>query len=368
MVPGHGARLLKVTPLGEIEHPPTGVSYEAEAATLTGSAAPAPCPACSGGVKVGNIGGASQVIFNSISVHKSGIYRMQIDAMTQGPRTLEYSVNGAAAASLNMGGGSYLLPQSSTVPVALHAGNNTITFLNPSGYGADLDRIVISGDGKDPAPTFTTYEAEGAQLAGTAGFDYSTRASGGAYVGNFGAGPANTITFNNVSAAATGTYQLEIDYVTDGPRTVYVSINGATPLQLTFNGNNWYDPVPYVLPVQLLGGVNTIVFSNPNPTGYAPGIDVIIVSTGANTAPRIASDSTHCRRTAMLSDTTPGAILYYTTDGAMPTQDSTVYTGPILVPKGATLRAIALAPGYPPSDVAVAAFPTTDDDISSTCE
>jgi hypothetical protein len=238
MVLGHGARLLKVTPLGEIEHPPAGVSYEAEAATLTGSAAPAACPACSGGVKVGNIGGANQVVFNNVSVSKSGIYRMQIDAMTQGPRTLEYSVNGAAAESLNMGGGSYLLPQSSTVPIALNAGNNIVTFLNPSGYGADLDRIVVSGDGKQPPPTFTTYEAEGAQLAGTAGFDYSTRASGGAYVGNFGAGPANTITFNNVTAAATGTYQLEIDYVTDGPRTVYVSIDGGTPLQLTFNGNN----------------------------------------------------------------------------------------------------------------------------------
>jgi len=368
MVLGHGARLLKVTPLGEIEHPPAGVAYEAEAATLTGSAAPAPCPACSGGVKVGNIGGASQVIFNNVSVRKSGIYRMEIDAMTQGPRTLEYSVDGAAAQSLNMGGGSYLLPQSSTVPVALNAGNNTIAFLNPSGYGADLDRIVISGDGREPAPTFTTYEAEGAQLAGTAGFDYSTRASGGAYVGNFGAGSANTITFNNVTAPATGTYQLEVDYVTDGPRTVYVSINGATPLQLTFNGNNWYDPVPYVLPVQLLGGANTIVFSNPNPTGYAPGIDVIIVSTGANTAPQIAADSAGCRRTATLSDTTPGAILYYTTDGTAPTQNSTVYTHPIVVPKGATLRAIALAPGYPPSGVAIAAFPSHDDDIAGKCE
>ena len=275
--------------------------------------------------------------------------------------------SGAAAASLNMGGGSFQLPQSSTVPVALNAGNNTIAFLNPSGYGADLDRIVVSGDGKEPAPTFTTYEAEGAQLAGTAGFNYSTRASGGAYVGSFGAGPANTITFSNVTAASTGTYQLEIDYVTDGPRTVYVSINGATPLQLTFNGNNWYDPVPYVLPVQLVAGTNTIVFSNPNPTGYAPGIDVIIVSTGANTAPRIATDSVGCG-TATLSDTTPGAILYYTTDGTTPTQNSTVYAGPILLPKGATLRAIALAPGYPPSDVAVAAAPSTDDGISGKCE
>ena len=356
MVLGHGARLFKVTPLGEVEHPAPGVSYEAEAATLTGSATPAPCPACSGGVKVGYIGGNSDVIFNNVSVPKSGIYRMQIDAMTQGPRTIEYSVNGAAAQSLNMGGGSFLLPQSSTVPVALNAGNNSIAFGNPSGYGADLDRIVVSGDGKEPAPTFITYEAEGAQLAGTAGFNYSTRASGGAYVGSFGAGPANTITFNNVTAPAAGTYQLEIDYVTDGPRTVYVSINGGTPLQLTFNGNNWYDPVPYVLPVQLDAGTNIIVFSNPNPTGYAPGIDVIIVSNGANTAPRIALDP--ARRTATLSDTTPGATIYYTTNGTTPTQNSAVYNNPIHVREGATLNAIALAPGYPPSDVATAACPS----------
>ena len=368
MILGHGARLLKVTPQGEIEHPPAGVSYEAEAATLTGSASPAACPACSGGVKVGNIGGASEVIFNNVSVSKSGIYRMQIDAMTQGPRTMEYSVNGAAAQSLNMGGGSYLLPQSSTVPVALHAGNNIIAFQNPSGYGSDLDRIVISGDGKEPAPTFTTYEAEGAQLAGTAGFDYSTRASGGAYVGNFGAGSANTVSFNNVTAPSTGTYQLEIDYVTDGPRVVYVSVNGATPVQLTLNGNNWYDPVPYVMPVQLLGGTNSIVFSNPNPSGYAPGIDVIIVSAGANTAPHIATESAGCRRTATISDTTQGAVIYYTIDGTTPTQNSKVYTGPVLVLKGATLRAIAIAPGYPPSDVAVTTFPVHGDGVFGKCE
>ena len=90
---------------------------------------------------MGYIGGASEVIFNNVSVRKSGIYRMEIDAMTQGPRTIEYSVNGAAAQSLSIGGGSFFLPQNSTVPVALNAGNNTIGFLNPSGYGADLDRL-----------------------------------------------------------------------------------------------------------------------------------------------------------------------------------------------------------------------------------
>jgi alpha-galactosidase len=80
MVLGHGARLLRVTPQGEIE--PASISYEAEAATLTGSAAT--CSACSGGTKVVNIGGASQVIFNNIYMRKGGIYRMEIDARDRG--------------------------------------------------------------------------------------------------------------------------------------------------------------------------------------------------------------------------------------------------------------------------------------------
>ena len=66
MVLGRGARLLRVTSQGEIEHPPASICDQAEAATLTGSAAFAPCSACSGGTKVVNIGGASQVIFNNV--------------------------------------------------------------------------------------------------------------------------------------------------------------------------------------------------------------------------------------------------------------------------------------------------------------
>lgn len=359
MVLGHGSRLLKVTPDGPITPLATGQIYEAESAMLTGSASVSSCSACSGGEEVGNIGGSSTVVFNSVNVKTAGTYRLEIDSSTQGPRSLEYSVNGAPAATLNLSGGSYVLPQSSTVPVALSAGTNTITFVNPSGYGANLDRIILSGNGNEPPPTFTTYEAEAAQLAGTAKVGYSTYCSGGADVGSFGGGAANTVTFTNVTAPSTGAYQLEVDTATSGPRTVFVSVNGGAPQELDVNGSSFSDPVPYLMTVQLNGGsANSIVFSNPNATGYAPGLDNITVSSGANTSPAIspAAGSFTSAQTVTITDTTPSATIFYTTDGSMPTASSTAYSGPISVSSGKTIQAIAIASGYPNSAIASATY------------
>src|SRR5260370_20169028 len=108
---------------------------------------------------------------------------MEVGAMTQGPRALVSVVNGTHPATLNMGGGSFNLPQATTVPVTLLAGNNTITFGNPGTYAPDLDRIVISGDGSAVAPDFTTYEAAGAQLSGTASVRRRGFCHGGADAG-----------------------------------------------------------------------------------------------------------------------------------------------------------------------------------------
>jgi len=61
-------------------------------------------------------------------------------------------------------------------------------------------------------------------------------------------------------------------------------------------------------------------------------------------------------RPAAISDTTPGAIIYYTTDGSTPTANSSVYWGPITVSTAETIRAIAIAKGYKASDVVSAAY------------
>ncbi len=275
---GHGSRLLKVTPLGSVTAP-AGQVYEAETAVISGGSFASSCSACSGGAKVIFLGGSNStnnVTFN-VFVDKAGTYHMEVDAMTQGPRAFVYVVNGTHPATLNMGGGSFNLPQATTVPVTLLAGNNTITFGNPVTYAPDLDRIVISGDGSAVAPDFTTYEAEAAQLSGTASVGGCGFCSGGAYVGNYGAGNQNAVTFPAVTVAKAGTYHLEIDYTTSGVRTFYIYVNNGPPTILNVDGSTFDSPVPVVIPVQLNAGANKIVITNPNPTGYAPGLDSITV-------------------------------------------------------------------------------------------
>jgi hypothetical protein len=63
--------------------------------------------------------------------------------------------------------------------------------------------------------------------------------------------------------------------------------------------------------------------------------------------------------TVSISDATPGATIYYTTDGSTPTTSSPVYTGPIELSSlltTTTIKAIAVAPGSSQSSVASATY------------
>src|SRR6266849_510815 len=63
-------------------------------------------------------------------------------------------------------------------------------------------------------------------------------------------------------------------------------------------------------------------------------------------------------QTVHLSDTTPGATIYYTTNGSTPTTSSTVYNdaSPIQVTATTTIMAMAAAPGFANSAVATGTY------------
>jgi alpha-galactosidase len=284
---GHGVRLLRISTTPGHIAPAPSTSYEAEAATLAGSAGVAGCSGCSGGSKVGGLGlgAGNTVTFNNVYVRHAGVYLMQIDSLTLGLRSSLYKVNDGPFQTFNSGGGSFSIPSASTVPVCLKAGNNSIQFGNPTSYPPDMDRIVISGDGHAVLPTATVYEAEAATLGGTVTAGFSNYASGLSKAGNIGGGPANAVTFTNVTVPVSGVYQLEIDYATSGPRSLFVTINGGQARQLDLNGSTFDDPVPTIITVPLKAGTNTIQMGNPNAGGFAPDLDRIVV------APVVGSNS-----------------------------------------------------------------------------
>ena len=200
---------------------------------------------------------------------------MQIDSLTQGPRSLLFRVNGGHFTTLNVGGGSFFLPSSTTVPLELEAGVNSIQFGNPTSYAPDLDHIVISGNGSASPPQSITYEAENATLEGGTGHFYCAYCSGAAEAGFIGGGTGNNVLFSEVTVPVSGTYEMEIDYLTSGPRAFFISVNGGPDAELDLNGSSFSLPTSAVIPVRLKAGSNTVRFGNP--TGYAPALDRIAV-------------------------------------------------------------------------------------------
>ena len=64
-------------------------------------------------------------------------------------------------------------------------------------------------------------------------------------------------------------------------------------------------------------------------------------------------------QTVKLSDSTPGAVIYYTTNGTAPTTSSAKYTAALQVTTSTTIEAMAAASGYSNSAVATATYTIT---------
>ena len=130
------------------------------------------------------------------------------------------------------------------------------------------------------------YEAEAAQntTGGSAFVDTYPGASGGRIVRNIGDWGARSgpgwLRFNNVTVPADGTYQLTFYYVhldNERQRTAVITVAGAAPITVAVIGSSTCCAASTVR-ISLRKGTNSITFGNP--TGRAPSIDRIVLSTG----------------------------------------------------------------------------------------
>jgi Alpha galactosidase A/Alpha galactosidase C-terminal beta sandwich domain/Fibronectin type III domain len=123
-------------------------AYEAEASTsvLTGGAQIAGCSGCSGGQKIGDIGGSGVLTYPNISVARTGTYLMTV-AYVDGDSSRDaiMTVNGSPIQLPTWGSNDndWNSAQSVTIPVLLNAGTNSVSFGNATDFVADIDKITV---------------------------------------------------------------------------------------------------------------------------------------------------------------------------------------------------------------------------------
>ena len=109
----------------------------------------------------------------------------------------------------------------------------------------------------------------------------------------------------------------------------------------TFFGSQMVD-----LHVRAVGSDNTILAAGNRE----------ITTPGASDVPTISGTDKFSDRTEVTITATSGAIIYYTTDGTVPTNESQKYNTPITLTETTTIRAIAIEGGHIMSDVVGMAF------------
>ena len=144
-------------------------------------------------------------------------------------------------------------------------------------------------------------------------------------------------------------YVMQVTSLADTDRMSYqYSINGTDYYSLqklqtqeTFGASQKVD-----LHVRAVGSGDTILAAGNRE----------ITTPSASDVPTISGTDKFSDRTEVTITATPGAIIYYTTDGTVPTNGSQQYNAPITLTETTTIQAIAIEDGHIMSDVVGMAF------------
>lgn len=163
--------------------------------------------------------------------------------------------------------------------------------------------------------------------------------------------PAATPTFSPAPGSFNSAQSVSLSDTTSGA-SIYYTTDGSTPT----TASTLYaasKPIAVsstttIAAIAVASGYSNSAAASGTYTINLPAAATPVFSPGAGTYTSAQS--------VTLSDSTPGASIYYTTDGSKPTTSSTLYATPIAVSTGMTIQAIAVAPGYASSSVASAAY------------
>ena len=160
------------------------------------------------------------------------------------------------------------------------------------------------------------------------------------------------------------TIQFEVSIWPNDSATVYVMQvtnlvdTDTMSYQYSINGTDYYSL--QTLQTQKTFGANQTVDLHVRKVGSGDKILAAgnreITTPRASDVPTISGANKFSDRTEVTITATPGAIIYYTTDGTVPTNGSQQYNAPITLTETTTIRAIAIEDGHIMSDMVGMAF------------
>ncbi len=269
-----------------------------------------------------------------------------------------YSTSAVGAATYTMA--AVATPTFSPVAGSYNTGTQTIT-ISDTNPGATIYYTITAGTtGMAPTTASTVYSGPIAVSASSVvealavAYGYSNSAVASAKYTLTIATP----TFSPAGGNYTGAQSVTISEATPGP-SIYFTTDGTTPA------------FPITGTTQLYTGpITAAVTQTIKAIGAATGFTTSAVGTVTYTLTKVATPSFSPvagnyigPQTITISDTNPGATIYYTitagATGTTPTTASAVYSGPITVSATSVVEALAVAYGYTNSAVASAKYTLT---------
>jgi hypothetical protein len=123
---------------------------------------------------------------------------------------------------------------------------------------------------------------------------------------------------------------------------IYYTTDGSTPTQ-----KSTHYTAPITIPsIPITETISAVAVKNGIASYSIARTTFTIIPVTAIPAISVASGLYHGPIAVAISDSTPGATIYYTLDNSTPTTSSHKYTGPLSLSAPTSLRAIAVAPGY----------------------
>lgn len=271
--------------------PQSALRFEAEDASLSGTAGVVNCSNASEGLMVSQANGGANnaILFNAINANQAGTYTVRLSYFAAVPITASLEINGGSPQTVNLPvtgswcfqGGS---PGVIDVPITLTAGNNTLKIFNIN----VLDYVDVFGLGSAPAPP-VVYEAEDATLSGSANIATCNTASNNEMVlGIFSSSGADAVTFN-VNVPSGGTYEVTVGHISTSSQTIAYELNGGTAQSVSVSTTGLFcyqggSPADFDITLSLNSGNNTLKFYDMGP------LDRIIVSPVGSSARKASSD------------------------------------------------------------------------------